>query len=283
MSQDKGDQRAGEALGRLLELVRRLRAPDGCPWDREQTTQSVAPYILEEAYEAVEAVESGDAAEALAELGDLLFQVVFMTNLFAEAGHFDLAQVIDQVVDKMTRRHPHVFGEMKVQSAEEVRGLWGRVKAQERQAREGAGKTGGEGLLDSVPQASPALVRAQRLGQRAARVGFDWADAGQVWQKVQEETRELAEAPDQDSARRELGDLLFTWAQWARHRGLGAEQALRQANTRFQQRFGALEALARQRGLNLEDLDLDQMDALWEEVKAAEQGPPQAPQGKDSA
>jgi MazG family protein len=263
MTQQNDGERSTRALADLMELVRRLRAPDGCPWDREQTTHSVAPYILEEAYEAVEAVESGDAQEALGELGDLLFQVVFMANLYAEAGDFDLADVMQRVTEKMTRRHPHVFGEMKVNSAQEVKGLWGEIKSAEREGSEA-------GLLDNVPKASPSLIRAHRLGQRAARVDFDWSSASEVWQKAQEETQELLKAANQEEAEAELGDLLFTWVQWARHRGLGAEQALRGANNRFTRRFKAMEDLARQKNLRLEEMDLAQMDALWDEVKRAE-------------
>ncbi len=263
MTQRDDGARSARALADLMELVRRLRAPDGCPWDREQTTHSVAPYILEEAFEAVEAIESGDAQEAMGELGDLLFQVVFMANLYAEAGLFDLAQVIERVTDKMTRRHPHVFDELKVNSAQEVKGLWGEIKSAEREGVEA-------GLLDSVPMATPSLIRAHRLGQRAARVDFDWSNSDEVRQKAQEETRELLEAKSQKEAEAELGDLLFTWVQWARHQGLGAEQALRGANNRFTRRFKAMEDLARQRNQRLEEMDMGQMDALWEEVKGLE-------------
>ncbi len=269
MSPPGGQDTAGQALERLMALVTRLRAPDGCPWDRKQTFRSVAPYILEEAFEAVEAVESGEAGEALGELGDVLFQVVFMARLYEEAGAFTLAQVIDRVVEKMTGRHPHVFGDRKAESAEEVKGLWGELKKAER-----AGN--GQGLLDSVPKASPALVRARRLGQRAARVGFDWPGPEAVWQKAGEERAELAAAPNQEREAQELGDLLFTWAQWARHRGLDPEACLRRANTRFAHRFGRMEALAGQRGLSLEDLDLAALDELWEQAKAAEGAHPDA-------
>lgn len=263
MNQPDDGAGAARALAGLMELVRRLRAPDGCPWDREQTTHSVAPYILEEAYEAVEAVESGDAQEAMAELGDLLFQVVFMANLYAETGQFDLTQVIERVTEKMTRRHPHVFGEVKVNSAQEVKGLWGEIKSAEREGQEA-------GLLDSVPLASPALIRAHRLGQRAARVGFDWPDADGVLQKIQEETGELMDAAGPVEAEAELGDLIFSWVQWARHNGLGSEQALRGANNRFTSRFQAMETLAKSRNQSLADLDMAQMDELWEEIKQAQ-------------
>ncbi len=255
-----------QALAGLMELVERLRAPDGCPWDRRQTPLSVAPYILEEAYEAVEAVESGQAEEVCAELGDLLFQVVFMAQLFAEQDQFDLDQVMTQVTEKMTRRHPHVFAREKAASPEEVKGLWGRIKTQERRENQ-------QGLLDSLPKAAPALVRAHRLGQRVARVGFDWPGADQVWEKIHEELDELNRAASAQERERELGDLLFTLAQWARHQGLGAEAALRRANARFQNRFQALEDLARSRGLDLEEMDLAEMDRLWDEIKARETEP----------
>ena len=263
MSPDNHQPETARALVGLMELVQRLRAPDGCPWDRRQTPRSVAPYILEEAYEAVEAVETGRPPEVCAELGDLLFQVVFMAQLFAEQGHFDLARVMTQVTQKMIRRHPHVFEQEKAENAEEVKGLWGRIKSQERRQNH-------QGLLDSLPRAAPALVRAHRLGQRVARVGFDWRGPDQVWDKVHEELDELARAQDPEQQEQELGDLLFTLAQWARHQGLGAEAALRRANARFQKRFQELENLARSRGLDLEQMDLEQMDQLWEEIKARE-------------
>lgn len=265
MSQTKATQeRAGRALVRLMELVARLRAPDGCPWDRRQSLESVAPYLLEEAFEAVEAVESGDPQEACGELGDVAFQVVFLAHLYAETGAFDLAQALERVEAKMIRRHPHVFGAEKVASAEEVKGLWGRIKAAERKDRP-------QGLLDSVPRAAPALVRAHRLGQRAARVEFDWPDAEAVWQKVREELAELEAATTHQEQEQELGDLLFALAQWARHRGIGAEAALRRANARFQRRFQAMEELAARQGRSLEELDLAEMDRLWEKVKARQE------------
>lgn len=261
MTNPTAEDRLGSALAGLVTLVARLRAPDGCPWDQKQTAQSVAPYILEEAFEAVEAVEAGSPEEVRGELGDVLFQVVFMAQLFEEAGHFSLEQVIAQVVAKMTSRHPHVFGELSVASAEEVKELWGKIKKAERAGRD-------EGLLDSVPKAAPALVRARRLGQRAARVGFDWPGADAVWKTVDQEMDELAQAQGETQAEAELGDVLFTWAQWARHRGLDPEACLRQANARFQQRFSQMERLAKQRGLDLEAMSLAEQDSLWKEAKA---------------
>ena len=265
MTSASSGRSAGRALESLMALVARLRAPDGCPWDREQTLASVSPYLLEEAYEAVEAVEQGGPAEARGELGDVLFQVVFLARLYEEAGRFDLGQVIAEVDAKMTRRHPHVFGEQQVSEAAEVKKLWGEIKRQERQESP-------QGLLDSVPAASPALVRAQRLGGRAARVGFDWPDADAVWEKVGEELGELARAGDQAEAEAELGDLFFALAQWARHRGINPEAALRRANARFTRRFRAMEDLAAGRGLSLAEMAQKNQEALWEEVKRAEGG-----------
>ncbi|MCF8064690.1 MAG: nucleoside triphosphate pyrophosphohydrolase [Desulfarculaceae bacterium] len=262
MTDKPGGDGLGPALEALAELAARLRAPDGCPWDREQTPVSAAAYLLEEAYEATEAIESGTPDEVRGELGDLLFQVVFQAQLFAEAGQFDLSEVIGEVRAKMVPRHPHVFGEAKAQDAAEVKERWSQIKRQERQDSP-------QGLLDSVPKGAPALLRAQRLGSRAAKVGFDWDDASGVWAKIGEETDELAAAgPENEQA--ELGDVLFSWAQWARHQGLGAEAALREANRRFTRRFEAMEAMAAQQGVALEDMSAERREALWAAAKAQE-------------
>lgn len=263
MTLDNPRPPAGQALARLMDLVSRLRAPDGCPWDRQQTPQTVAAYLLEEAHEAVEAVEGGDARQARGELGDLAFHVVFLAELYAESGGFNLAQVLQSVEDKMVRRHPHVFGGKALGDAQAVRQQWGRIKDQERGGAAG-------GLLESLPRAIPALSRSQRLGQRAARVRFDWPDADGVWDKVGEEMAELAAAPDDQRAQEELGDLLFSLAQWARHRGLDAEAALRGANRRFERRFAAMEALAAERGQELGLLDAERLEDLWREAKRLE-------------
>ncbi len=263
MSHPPGGKNLGELMARLAALAARLRAPDGCPWDREQTPRSAANYLLEEAYEALEAIESGDPELIKGELGDLLFQVVFQAQLFAEAGDFDLSQVTEQVEAKMIRRHPHVFGDGRAEDASAVKQRWEDIKREEQ-----AGNY--EGLLDSVPLAAPALARAQRLGQRAALVNFDWPDARGVRAKISEEMAELAAAAGDEEAQRELGDVLFAWAQWARHKGLKAEAALRSANFRFYRRFTAMEALAQERGLSLEGCSAEELDDLWEEVKADE-------------
>jgi tetrapyrrole methylase family protein/MazG family protein/ATP diphosphatase len=250
----------GRELIRLMELVARLRAKNGCPWDRKQTPKSAASYILEESYEAVDAIESGDKDEIMGELGDVLFQVVFQAQLFAEKNAFSLFDTIKTVREKMIRRHPHVFGENHVQNSDQVRELWGKIKDRERSQN-------GQGLLDSVPKGAPALKRASRLGQRAAKVGFDWDEPDEVWEKVQEEITELKNAKNREETQAELGDLLFSLAQWARHKELDPEAALRGANQRFQKRFTAMESLAKKRGLDLGAMKITEMDRLWEEIK----------------
>lgn len=272
MTQQNQREQAGQALGRLMELVSRLRAPDGCPWDRQQNLASVAVYLLEECHEAAEALEEGQPpAKAREELGDLLFQVVFLAELFSDAGHFGLAEIMDEVVAKMVRRHPHVFGGQPLADAQAVLAQWGQIKSQEREAKAG-------GLLDSLPLALPSLSRAQRLGQRAARVGFDWGQAQEVWPKVEEELAELKAAGDDQAAQEELGDVFFALAQWARHRGLDAEAALRGANRRFLRRFQLMEGLAAQGGQSLDKLDLEALEALWQRAKERlAQGSPEGP------
>lgn len=253
-------QEAQAALGRLMELVARLRAPDGCPWDRQQTPTSASKYLLEEAFEAVEAVESGPDAHIAEELGDLLFQVIFLCQLYAEPGRFDLAQAMNAVEEKMVRRHPHVFGSVEVSDAAEVLHRWQDIKRAEKNGTD-------QGLLEGVPLSLPALLRSFRLGSRAATVGFDWSGPGQVWQKVAEEQAELQAAASPQEASQELGDLLFSLAQWARHRGLDPEAALRAANRRFCERFKAMEEMARQKGRHLADMKLSEQDRLWERAK----------------
>ena len=227
----------------LLEIMRRLRDPQtGCPWDREQTFRTIAPYTLEEAYEVADAIERDDLAGLKDELGDLLFQVVFHARMAEEAGRFGFADVARGLAEKMRRRHPHVFGDARVEDAAAQTEAWEAHKAREAEAR-------GEprGALDGIPVGLPSLVRAQKLGKRAARVGFDWPDVGGVLAKLEEETGELREAVDglpeaPERAEEELGDLLFTLANLARHLGADAEGALRRANLKFEQRFGYIEA-----------------------------------------
>jgi ATP diphosphatase len=269
----ESDVAAGRALARLLEIMRRLRAPDGCPWDREQDFASIAPFTIEEAYEVAEAIGHleirNQPAELEGELGDLLFQVVFHAQMGSERRWFDFASVADAISDKLTARHPHVFGDAPSGDTRELNRVWEEHKARERAARmESASE------LADVPLALPALARAAKLGKRAGRVGFDWPDASGVRAKIDEELREFDEIPPADRERRaeELGDLLFATANWARHQGLDPEEALRLANAKFERRFRAMETLARTRGLELKSLGAEAWDDLWNEAKSQEKG-----------
>ena len=262
-------RKAQHALSRLLEVMRRLRDPaQGCPWDREQDFESIAPYTIEEAYEVAEAIARGEPRALEAELGDLLFQVVFHAQMGAERQWFDFASVADSITNKLTARHPHVFADARIDSAAEQNRAWEEHKARERAARDPRGAS----ERADVPLALPALSRAAKLGKRAARVGFDWPDAAGVREKIDEELGEIAAVADGDLAHRaeEFGDLLFAVANWARHLKVDAEESLRLANAKFERRFQHMEALARARGLELVRLDAAGWDALWNEVKAAE-------------
>jgi len=241
-----------------------LRAPEGCPWDREQTHKSLVQYLFEEAYEFADAVESGDAAKIREELGDLLLQVVFHAQVAVEEGEFHMAEVIRTIDDKLKRRHPHVWGDVDVEgSPERVTANWNAIKVAERRAN-------GEpeqGLLDGVPRSMPALAQAHEYDRRAAKVGFDWGDAEGVVAKVHEELNELLAARSDAERRSELGDLLFVVAVWGRWLGIEPEAALREANRRFYARFSYIERRARELGRNLTDMTLDEMEALWGEAK----------------
>lgn len=257
------------ALGQLLQIMVRLRDPcDGCPWDREQTFASIAPHTLEETYEVLDAIERGDTAQLCDELGDLLFQVVFLARIAQEAGQFDFDAVAARIVDKLLRRHPHVFGATAgIDSAQAQSQAWETLKAQERAAK------GADSLLADVPMALPALLRAAKLGKRAARAGFDWTTAAQARDKVHEELAELDGAiatGDTRAIDEELGDLLLATTSWARHLGIDPEASLRAANRKFEARFRAMEALAAERALELASLDPASWDALWNQAKKLE-------------
>ena len=276
-------------LRELLTLMARLRDPrSGCPWDLAQSFKTIAPYTLEEAYEVADAIENGDRDKLRDELGDLLFQVVFHARMAEERGWFDFSQVAAGICDKLIRRHPHVFHGKSVGSAGPVldaatdAALWQQWEAQKERERGAAAHARGErdaGVLADVPRALPALLRAAKLGKRAARVGFDWDAPAGVRAKVAEELSELDRAMEQDDATRtasasaavveELGDLLFALANLGRHLRVEAETALRGANAKFEQRFGYMERAAAQRGLVLRELTLAQWEALWEESKVA--------------
>jgi ATP diphosphatase len=256
-------------LARLREIMRALRDPaTGCPWDIEQTFATIAPYTIEEAYEVADAIARQDWEELKGELGDLLFQSVFHAQMAEEAGLFDLDAVADTMSDKMVARHPHVFGsESRDKSAEQQTRDWEAIKAEERAEK------AEKGTLDGVALGLPALLRAHKLQKRAARVGFDWPDTGQVLEKIVEEAAELAEARDtlsQSEVEEEFGDLLFVMANLARHLKVEPEAALRAANAKFTRRFAFIEAELAKKGKRPEDSDLAEMDALWNAAKQAE-------------
>jgi len=258
-----------EPLAELLRIMARLRDRDGgCPWDLEQTFATIAPYTIEEAYEVADAIERGDLGELKDELGDLLFQVVFHARMAEEAGAFDFGAVAAAICAKMLRRHPHVFGERRIGSSAEQTALWEEIKREER----GAAPAGG-GVLDDVPVGLPALTRATKLGKRAASVGFDWPDAAQVRAKVDEELGEIdaaAATGTSSEVAAEIGDLLFSIANWCRHLDLDPESCLRGANERFTRRFRAVEAdvLGSQRAWS--DFDAAALDELWRRAKRRE-------------
>jgi ATP diphosphatase len=270
------DAEGTDRVRELLAIMARLRAADGCPWDREQTFASIAPYTIEEAYEVADAIARGDMRHLKDELGDLLFQVVFHAQMASEADHFDFEAVAAAICDKLRRRHPHVFGAAGPLTAAEQTAAWEEIKADERRADGGARHS----HLDGVPQALPALMRAYKLSKRAARVGFDWEHWSQTADKVAEELEEVraaaanAEAQGQVAESREIfeeiGDLLFAAANLARKLDVDAEAALRSANAKFERRFRGMEALAAQRGLVFADLKLDAQERLWLEVKRGE-------------
>jgi MazG family protein len=258
------DARSLEAVGRLLDVMARLRGPDGCPWDREQTHESLRPYALEEAYEVVDAIDRGDPEALAAELGDLLLQVVFHAQLAAETGTFSMADVARAIVEKLERRHPHVFGEARVRDAAEVSRNWQRIKEGERPATTVAD------ALATIPRALPALARAEKTAGRLARRGFDWQSAAGVIDKIEEEVAELRRAVLDDDVRAaaaELGDLLLAAASLARRLEVSAELALADATARLVARATAAEALAQAGGTPFADLDATARDTLWDAAK----------------
>lgn len=258
--------RAGEQLDALLALMRTLRDPQGgCPWDREQTFASIAPYTIEEAYEVADAIARSDLERLRDELGDLLFQVVFHSRLAEEQAQFDFADVAAGIREKLVRRHPHVFDAKGATDLAQLHVSWEAYKAGERAAR------GARGALSDVPAALPALTRAAKLGRRARRVGFDWDSATGVRAKIDEELAEIDRAVERGERAQmaeELGDLLFTVAQWARHLELDAEEALRAASLKFERRFEAMERAAASAGSALGTLTAAQWDELWRTAKS---------------
>jgi len=263
---------AERATAALLQLMARLRDPQkGCPWDREQTFATIAPYTLEEAYEVADAIDRGDPAHLRDELGDLLFQIVFHSRMAQEQGWFDFAAVARTIHDKLVRRHPHVFADAPREGIEAQSRNWEELKAQERAERAGNDGAADTSALANIPRALPALTRAAKLGRRAARVGFDWEEPSQVRDKVLEELREVDEAlaagAGGDRVAEEMGDLLFAIANWTLHLHIDPEEALRAANVKFERRFRHMEALAAERGLALQSLSAAQWDELWRAAK----------------
>ncbi len=247
-----------DTVGRIVAIMARLRDPErGCEWDCAQTFATIAPYTIEEAYEVADAIERGDIDDLKDELGDLLLQVVFHSRIAEEAGHFDLRDVVDAISDKMERRHPHIFGDAEVGGHH----LWEQVKATERRQ-----KPGQDGALAGVALGLPALARAEKLQKRAGRVGFDWPDATGPRNKIDEELIEIAQATTDAERFDEVGDLLFSVVNWARHLGVDAEAALRAANGKFERRFSAMEA----EDATFADRTLTEQEAAWQRAKAAE-------------
>lgn len=265
---------AAEAYIRLVDVMARLRTPgSGCAWDLEQNFATIAPYTIEEAYEVADAIERGHMADLKEELGDLLFQVVFHSQMASERGAFDIGDVTQAIVEKMVRRHPHVFETPDGRSANAQTREWERMKAAE---RAGKARSQTPSALDGVALALPALLRAEKLQKRAARVGFDWTQAEPIFDKLDEEVREVRDAIKsgiRDDIEDELGDLLFVAANLSRRLSVDPEQALRRANAKFERRFRAMEAAASTDGLAFADLSLDRQEAYWQQVKRAEKAP----------
>jgi ATP diphosphatase len=261
-------------IARLIEIMAALRTPgSGCPWDLEQSFATIAPYTVEEAYEVADAIARGDLADLKDELGDLLLQVVFHARMAQEQGAFDFGDVVDTITTKLIRRHPHVFADEQGRTAEAVKGLWERIKAEERAQRADCGDSAPEGALAGVPVALPALTRALKLQSKASRVGFDWNDPRAVLPKIREEADEIEaalDAGDAAHAAHEVGDLLFAVVNMARHLAADPEGLLRATNLKFERRFASIERALAARGKTPKEATLAEMDALWDAAKAAE-------------
>src|SRR5467141_3916227 len=270
----------GQWFEKLVAVQARLRAPNGCPWDREQTHQSLRTYLLEEAYEVLEALESGNDAKFAEEMGDLLLQIVFHSQIAREEGRFTVAEVIREIHDKMIRRHPHVFGKTRAKDSAEVLRNWEQIKAEERRSSgdKGDSKTAEDvpkevSLLDGVSRALPATLEGFQLTRKASRIGFDWEDAGGVFEKMREETEELKKALGNQNHSRieeELGDLLFAAINLSRFLKVDPEIALKKANAKFARRFRAMERLARESGREFKDVPREEMETYWEAAKKLE-------------
>ncbi|MBN1625148.1 MAG: nucleoside triphosphate pyrophosphohydrolase [Deltaproteobacteria bacterium] len=260
--------RLSEAVSALNELVFRLRGPGGCPWDAVQTDDTVKMYLIEEAYEVLDAIDNKSSEDVREELGDLIFQIFFLSALALEREEFDLAGVIEGITEKMIRRHPHVFGGKTVTGTSEVSDNWERIKREEKK-----GDNSPLSRLRSVPVNLPSLLRAHRLSERAAKVGFDWSGKEEIWEKVKEEFLELTTAIDENDdnkVREETGDLMFSLVNLARHWGHNSEQLMMDANRKFIKRFERMEAELLASGSGIEEADMDEMDRVWESIKRSE-------------
>lgn len=260
---------AGDEFAAFVDTIAALRAPGGCPWDREQTHESIARNMIEEAYEAVDAIEQHDAAHLREELGDVLLQVVLQSQIAADAGEFTVADVCHDVNEKMIRRHPHVFGEEAAASADEVLSIWDNVKLAEKSASD-AQEEAPKGLLDAVPVSFPALLQAYKISRKAVAVGFEWETVEEVWAKVEEEIAEFKQACQNGTAEEkelEFGDVLFSLVNVARKEGIDAETALRASCRKFRERWAFMEGAAWGQGLRIEELSMEEMQQLWDQAK----------------
>jgi MazG family protein len=266
----------GEKFQLLVDLMARLRAPDGCPWDREQTFDTIKPYLLEETYEVLDAIDAHDWPELPGELGDLMLQAVFFSQMAAEENLFRIDDALDAINQKLVRRHPHVFGTETARTGDDVRKIWSEVKAQEREDNPKSEIRNPKSLLKSVPRALPALVEAQQITSRAANVGFDWTDADHVLEKLREELKEFESARQSGSHEQiedELGDLLFVLVNLARFVKVDPEQALRKTNAKFRRRFGHVEQKLAERGISPAESNIAEMESLWQQAKSGENHP----------
>lgn len=257
---------AGQKFQRLVEIMARLRAPGGCPWDREQNFDTIKPFLVEETYEVIDAIDARDWAGLADELGDLLLQVVFFSQMASEQNRFRVEDALDAINEKLVRRHPHVFGDGDAKTASDVKRRWDEIKAEEKKSRMEAPK----GLLEGIPAKAPALVEAQQIAAKAAGAGFDWENVDQVLDKLHEELDELAGARRsgaQDGLEDEIGDLLFTVVNIARFLKVDSEQALRKTNKKFRARFAYVERKLTEAGKSLSEASLDEMEAFWQEAK----------------
>ena len=260
---------AGDEFAAFVDTIAALRAPGGCPWDREQTHESIARNMIEEAYEAVDAIEQHDAAHLREELGDVLLQVVLQSQIAADAGEFTVADVCHDVNEKMIRRPPHVFGEEAAASADEVLSIWDNVKLAEKSASD-AQEEAPKGLLDAVPVSFPALLQAYKISRKAVAVGFEWETVEEVWAKVEEEIAEFKQACQNGTAEEkelEFGDVLFSLVNVARKEGIDAETALRASCRKFRERWAFMEGAAWGQGLRIEELSMEEMQQLWDQAK----------------